>query len=117
MRDKKKHFLEILRIELTDLREDLNILIQNCEEDFCCGKITEHVFLENKTLFQNELLGVEEFSILMNQIDPGKKDNLDEMIRQLKDDFEVIRRANAIAPAVKICIERKILKVSKYVKQ
>ena len=117
MRDKKKHFLEILRIELTDLREDLNILIQNCKEDFCCRKITEHVFLENTTLFQNELLGVEEFSILMNQIDLEKQENLDEMITKLKNDFEIIRRANEIAPAVKICIERKILKVSQYVKQ
>ena len=77
MRQIKKHYLEILRIELEDLREDLQLLIDECQRNRENGKITDYVFLENVTLFKNELLGVDEFFKIIDTIDTAQYETLE----------------------------------------
>ena len=62
MRNPIKYFPQFLRIEMDDLQDDLEYLIKTAKSDYEAGKITERVFLENQTLFKNELMGVMDFN-------------------------------------------------------
>ena len=114
---RKKHYLQILRIELEDLREDLELLIDECNKRYEKEAITEHVFLANLALFKNELLGVDEFYRIMDETDPETFDTLESMVEYLRTCFREKIKQYGIAEAVNICIERKLEKVAKYVTQ
>jgi len=117
MRDKKKHFLDFMHIECQGLREDIEFLIEEAKQKLDTQKITERVFLENTTLFQNELLGIEEFLGILLSTDSESFETLDDMIEHLKSTFAIRLKSEALAEAVQICIERKLQKVVKYMKE
>lgn len=117
MKRRKKNYLQIMRIELDDLKEDIEFMITKCHQDHENGKITERVLLENVTLFKNEIMGVDKFSFILNRTDPDEFETLDDMISHIKDIFKKTRRVNEIAEAINVCIERKLTKVEKYVTQ
>lgn len=117
MRQVKKHYREILQIELTDLKEDLDCMIERVQQNWQSGKITERVCKENSALFKNEKLGVDEFAAILNRQDLDRFASLDEMIDSLKAAFRDTAGRLALAHAVVICVERKLEKVRKYVFQ
>lgn len=117
MRFAKKHYLEILQIELKDLQEDIELLIERTNRDKESGRITERVAMENTALYENEILGVKEFSQMAEKIRPDDFDSLDAMIEHLKNAFKAKVKALALAEAITICIERKLEKVARYVTQ
>lgn len=117
MRKIKKYYLKILQIELEDLKDDIQLMIENCGKDHNSGKITERVHRENVTLFNNELLGIDEFSNIISHTDPELFEDLDALISHLRKVFNEKRRINEIANAINICIERKLEKVAEYVTQ
>ena len=117
MRLYKKHYLQILKIELEDLREDLVLLIEECKSSYKKESITEHVFLANLTLFKNELLGVDEFFKIIEETDPEAFENLDAMTDHLRKRFKQKIDTYGLAEAVKVCVDRKLEKVAKYVMQ
>ena len=117
MRHAKKHYLAIMEIELEDLKEDLELMIETCENDINTGKITEHVYMANLTLFRNELLGVGDFMRILNHTNPDDFTDLDAMIASLKIKFCEKIKTLGLAEAVNICINRKLNKVRKYVSQ
>ena len=117
MRFAKKHYLEILQIELKDLQEDLELLIERTNQDKESGRITERVAMENKALYENEILGVKEFSYLAGHIQTDDFESLEAMIEHLKQTFSDKVKALALAEVIYICIERKLEKVAKYINQ
>lgn len=117
MRNKVKYYPEILRIEMKDLKDDLDWMIEKTEADFKSGKITERVCMENKTVFKNELVGVKDFNRLLVKSEFEKFDNLDGLINHLRSEFQKMAKRHGLANAIIICIERKMDKVAKYVKQ
>lgn len=117
MKRRKKHYLEIMRIELVDLKEDIELMITKCHQDQENGKITERVLLENVTLFKNEIMGIEKFSSILDQTDPNEFENLNDMISHIKDIFRKTRRVNEIAEAINVRIDSKLTKVAQYVTQ
>lgn len=106
-----------MKIELDDLKEDLELMIQSCEKDIQTGKITEHVYLANMTLFRNELLGVGDFTKILNHIDPETFADLDSMIDHIKSEFNKKIKTLGLAEAVNVCINRKLNKVRQYVRK
>lgn len=117
MRDLKKYYLKILRIELADLEEDLELLIDECDLARKDKKITEHVWQGNRTLYENEKLGVREFRKLLQSIRPNRFDSLDELIATLKMKFLDVVRDHGLAEAIIVCVNRKLDKVARYVTQ
>ena len=117
MRQYMKHYLSILRIELEDLKEDLEMLIDECRQNREDERITDHVFLANLTLFKNELLGVDEFYKILDETDYKQFKDLDAMIEHLRKRFREKIKTYSLAEAVNVCIERKLKKVAKYVTQ
>jgi len=117
MRDKKRHFLDFMHIECQDLREDIEFLIEEAKQKYDSDKITERVFLENTTLFENELLGIEEFLGILLATDSTSFETLDDMIAHLKSAFDTRLKSEGLAKAIQICIDRKLNKVAKYMKE
>lgn len=117
MRKIKENYLAILRIELKDLQEDIETLIEQYTQEREQGKLTNYVFMENLALFKNELLGVEAFSQILDEIDLNRFATLDEMVDHLKNTFRDKVRTCGLAEVINIFIERKLEKVRQYVSQ
>ena len=115
MIQKKKRFLQILRIELDDLRDDIDEMITQHQQVKDAGKISEHVYLENLSVFRNELLGIGTFDRIIDKINTGNDETLDEMIESVEQELKIEIKKYGLAPVVSIYIERKINKVRKYV--
>ncbi|MDZ7722545.1 MAG: hypothetical protein U5R06_06955 [candidate division KSB1 bacterium] len=115
MRSVKKHYLAILSVELDDLKEDIEHLITELEQSKKQHRCTEHVFLHNLTLFRNELLGVNAFHKILDEIDPADYATLEEMIHEIKTRFKLRVEMYGLAQVINILIERKLNKVARYV--
>jgi hypothetical protein len=117
MRYKKKHFIDFMQIELQDLREDLMYLKEENQRKLDQKIITERVFLENQSLYENELVGIDEFNLIMNNMSLDQFETMDAMIDYLEKAFSQHIRSEGLAPAVKLCIDRKLLKVKEYIEK
>ncbi|MFO7888817.1 MAG: hypothetical protein R6V04_00600 [bacterium] len=115
MKYKIRSFQVIMRVELQDLKEDIEDLLDNNRKKFQEQKISQRVYMENEALYQNELIGIEEFSELLLSKNPSEFKDLSEFIQTLKEEFYILLKKEEIALAVKVCIDRKLLKVSEYV--
>ncbi|RKY77718.1 hypothetical protein DRQ07_08395 [candidate division KSB1 bacterium] len=111
----KKHFLKILHVELEDLKEDINDMLSLCREQYESKSITERVYMENASLFQNEIMGIDEFVRQTKQTLPENFETLDELVQYLKKELNVLIQGEGLAPAIEKYINRKMQKVIKYV--
>ncbi len=115
MRKINEAYLSILKIELNDLYEDIEVLIEQCTQERESGRITNYVFMENLALFKNELLGVDAFEKIVRGTDPAAYGSLDEMLDHLKACFNDKIRSSGFPEVIRIYIERKLEKVRQYV--
>ncbi|MFW6366963.1 MAG: hypothetical protein ACOC2H_10880 [Spirochaetota bacterium] len=117
MRDKISNYLFILKLELKDLHDDIDVLIEACRKERESCLITNYVFMENLSLFQNEILGVDVFEKIIENTNPHDYGSLDELIEDLKDKFQRKMVEYGIAKAINLSILRKMDKVKRYVTQ
>ena len=117
MREAKKHFLQILEIEMEDLREDLQFMIKQCELYKKKKVLSDRVVNENIALYKNELLGVNEFEHIIRNTDYNAFDDLDSEIVFLRSRFQEVLEIRGFAEVVNICIKRKFIKVAEYIQK
>lgn len=117
MHNRKKCFLQILEIELEDLREDIDLLIDHCRQEEHDGHLTEHVFFSNIALFRNEERGLDQFLTIVHETSPDQFSDMEALIRHIKDAFAEKIRECGLAPFIDTLVERKIEKVIRYVNQ
>lgn len=119
MLKKKNNYLAILKIELEDLKTDIELLIKKCCEDKEEDNISNYVFLENLTLFNNEILGVNAFNDIIDDFESkiNEYTNVEEMIIKLKETFMDKMKEFGISKAIYLSILRKMDKVKSYVMQ
>ena len=115
MSDKKHRFIEILRIELDDLKEHIDELMAQSRDAFESRELSKRVYLENLAVFGNELLGVGTFSHILDELDVDSFDTLEDMIEQLERKFITEIDSCGLAPAIHVFVKRKIDKVAKFV--
>lgn len=117
MHNKKKCFLQILAIELEDLRDDIDLLIDHCREEEHEGHLTEHVFFSNIALFRNEEQGMDQFLNIVRETSPDAYPDMETLINHIKESFREKIRECGLAPFIDILVDRKIEKVIRYVNQ
>jgi len=115
MHAKKRLYLKILKVELEDLRMDIEQLIDESKKEKQDGELPECVVTANLSLFKNELLGVKSFEHIIDHIHPDDYESLDEMVDYLKQEFRKQIKTAGFAEAVAIYIDRKLNKVARYV--
>ncbi|MEW6755438.1 MAG: hypothetical protein AB1505_31330 [Candidatus Latescibacterota bacterium] len=117
MRRINANFLAIVKLEMEDLREDIEALIEQCTADRERGVVTNYVAMENLALFHNELLGLADFGRILEAADPAIFATLEEMIAHLRTSFRVHIRQSGLAEVVTLYVDRKLEKVRQYVAQ
>lgn len=116
MSDVKQKYVDILRIELKDLEQDIEHLIQKCEKEKEESELPAYIYLENLALFKNELLGLNVFDQMLDDVDTDAFSSLEEMIEYLKKKCHEKIDAHGLAEVVNNYVDRRLEKVAKYVK-
>jgi hypothetical protein len=113
----KSRYLDILRIEVEDLIEDIGLVVEVYKKRKERGEITNYVFLENLAVLIHEKKGLNNLMELLGSIDAESYSDLKEMIGDIEK--KIISRINdshleeALLPLVK----RRLKKVARYVNQ
>jgi len=110
-----RKYVQILEIELDDLKEDIELLIEKNQSREKDGAITQYVLLENLAVLRNEICGIGSFKKIlhtMNQADYGcVQDFIDDVEIRFKKKIEDCGFAEGIFTLV----QRKLKKVLTYV--
>jgi hypothetical protein len=115
MREIKKNYLKILRIEIEDLKADIEFLIRESGKERESEQLSNYVFWENLTVFRNELSGVNSFFRVLDETDPDRFETLDEMIMYIQSSFKRKIKEYGIAEEINLYVGRKLMKVKQYV--
>lgn len=115
MREIKTNYLRILRIEIEDLKQDIEALIEGLKREHESELLTNYVFMENLIVFRNELLGVDDFFQVIDMLDPDRYDSLDEMMSAILVSFSDMVAQHRLPREIIQYVERKMAKVKRYV--
>ena len=111
-----RRYLQILAIELDDLAEDIEALAERAHERVETLGLSERVLRENQAVFDNELIGIDDFRRLIDGTDPSAFSSLDAMMEALRDTLRRRIHTCGLAPAIYGFIDRKMCKVESYVR-
>lgn len=117
MHNTKKRFIQIMRIELEDLHDDIEALKEHSAEVWHEHIISEFGYWGNLGVLKNELCGVGLFGQILDQIDPDDYETLEEMTEDLEKQLLASIHKYGMVPAIRLLIRRKIDKVSRYVQE
>ena len=115
MKERLKKFVDILRIELEDLEEDINTLAEITEARCKEHAITEYVCMENVGLLRQEFAGIREVLDDLQTVEIGKDETFQDFVDHLKERFRRVIHNSAYPDAVYIFVERKVQKVADYI--
>ncbi len=117
MKERKRKFISIIKIEMEDLIEDLNDLVDDYKEKKEKDLITKYVFMENLALIQHEMYGIRKFSEIIGTLNLDDYKDIEEISNHIKDILEKKIAIADFASCLFPMISRRIVKTSKYVKE
>ena len=115
MREKYAKFMQILRVELEDLEEDINTLAEMTEERRRQHQITEYVNLENISLLKQEFAGIRDVVENLKRIDMIENESFPDFVERLKTRIREVIVSSSYPDAIYIFIDRRIQKVVEYI--
>ncbi len=115
MREIKRTYLRMLRVEIEDLREDIDLLVMEYDRLHEKEELSNYVFSENLTVIRRELLGVDSFFRLIDETEIDRFASLDDLIASLTNTFRGMVRESGLPAVIESYVERKLLKVKEYV--
>ena len=110
-------YLEILRIEIDDLADDIGLLVDEYRKRRDKNEITNYVFLENLAVLHNEMQGVDNLVQVLDGIDPNTYTDLDAMVSDIKDLMKAKIKTSDLAEALWTMVCRKADKVAAYIRR
>lgn len=117
MKEKVKKFLDILKVELVDLEDDISTIKEIYKKRQQNKEITNYVLLENTTVLQRELQGIQHVVETMEGISPETYSNLDELIADLRERFRAQLADCQVPDMIVDLLNRKLEKVKEYVQR
>ena len=115
MRNIHNRFIRILEIELDDLKEDIQLLIDECERQHQDGKTTPYVHKSNVAVFRSEEKGMEHFKEALRHLVVDESDDLESLIAKSRLAFRQKIQSCSLAPFIEELVERKMQKVRRYI--
>ena len=115
MKYKIPKYMKVLKIELEDLEEDLLVMAEIYHQREQKDEITDYVFLENLSLLQSEIAGIDTMLSSLNEIDIEKFTTLAELVEFVDQNFRKKTDAANFPESVYALVKRKLTKVSKYI--
>ena len=116
MSDLKKTYLQILKIEIEDLKEDINALTEETRHRKEHAEISAYVYMENLAVLNHEILDIEAIARRLDELDLDQFPDVDALINHLIADIELELAEHNLMEAVYDLVKRKIRKVGNYVK-
>lgn len=115
MKETKRKFIKIFRVELEDLAYDLDVLIKDMEQKRETGEVSNYVCQENVRVFQNEVFALKDVTEELENIDADAFSSVDEIYEAIKEKANETIKKHALIKASLTLIERKLKKVYNYV--
>ena len=116
MKEKVNKFLNILKIELIDLEDDITTLEDLYKQREKNHEITNYVLLENITVIQREIRAIQRLVDGMDDIVPESYSSLDDLVLDLEDRFKKQLVNCQVPNMVFDLLKRKLQKVKEYVR-
>ncbi len=115
MKEKVKKFLNILKIELIDVEEDIAALEEFYKLREKKREITSYVLLENIAVIQREIRAIKRIVEKMEDISPESYSSLDQLVTDLEGKFREQLIDGQVPNTIFDILKRKLLKVAEYV--
>lgn len=110
----RKHFLRLLKAELEDLSEDIELLELRYRVRYDSSQIGEYVFRENDAFLRREKDSIANFSKIVDGIDPALYKSVTELEAHLMDRSRELVASFEDPEAIFILLKRKIDKIHTY---
>jgi hypothetical protein len=108
-------FIDIFRVELKDLEEDINDLLEILEQRKVSHEITNYVYMENKGVLLNEISCVHELLDQLSAIDAYRYESVEAMIGDIREMLDRRIEECSFPDAVHNLVQRRLEKVCTYV--
>ena len=115
MKDKIKKYTRILRIELEDLEEDLLMMAEIYHQRELKREITDYVFLENLSLLQSEIAGIDNIINSLDKINSDDFPSIQNFAEHISKQFKKKIEDAGFPDSVFELVNRKLIKVSRYI--
>lgn len=115
MRAVMMKFVKVLRAELEDLEDDIELLIAENQRRFIQRQESERVCRENVATLLNEEYGIRHFVEVLNDLDVDNFDDLEHLIASIRQSFHDVIESHGLAQATIILADRRIAKAKAYV--
>lgn len=114
--DARRKYLKMLRVELTDLQEDIEVIITASQKRMEHAEISRYVFFENMAVMKNEVLGIANVSGIIDSVNPADYEDLDAMVKVIDQRFADTLKEHGFPAGVYRLIKRKLFKLADYVR-
>ena len=114
MKEKIEKYTQILKIELEDLEKDLLMMAEIYHQRELKGEITDYVFLENLSLLQSEIAGLDNIIESLEDFDPADFTTIEGFAAFIADEFRKKTEDAGFPESVFALVDRKLNKVSRY---
>ena len=114
MKEKIEKYTKILKIELEDLEKDLLMMAEIYHQRELKKEITDYVFLENLSLLQSEIAGIDNIIESLEEIDPKDFTTIEQFAVFIAEEFRKKTEAAGFPESVFALVERKLKKVTRY---
>ncbi len=115
IRDDIEKYTKILRIELEDLEKDLLMMAEIYHQREQKREITDYVFLENLTLLQSEISGIDNIIDSLDEIKTEDFSSIQEFAEYISQEFKKRIEDAGFPDSVFELVKRKLIKVSRYI--
>ncbi|HUV07197.1 MAG TPA: hypothetical protein VMX75_05675 [Spirochaetia bacterium] len=117
MHYRKRKYLDILKVEINDLLEDIGDLVEDYRRRRSKSEITEYVLRENVAVLHSEVGGINILLKILDAIHIDKYVGLDDMVEDIERKMCDRIKSSDLAGALYPMIKRKLEKVKLYVEE
>ena len=116
MKDKQK-LISILKIEIDDLRDDVDWLISEATARAQHGEVSQYVGRENLAFLHHEILDLDEILRLLDHVELDRFKDVDELVQHLSCRLDESLAKHYIMESVHRLLLRKLQKAAMYVRK
>ncbi len=115
MAENRRLFIKIFKVELEEIRNDIELLVEIYKERYSSREITHYVEMENEALLSREIHCIEKLVPELDKFDADQYEDKESFINGLSDFLKSFVEENQFPRAVFLLAERKMQKVIKYI--